>query len=216
VINLESLIIKTPYKCQTQDRTNELFVQIEEGQVPLWKFGSVITWTVKIRSFPEPDHAEYARQQTQEAIAEWRIKGVEFQYVSEDKMNSATFIVKFSKTPSGSTVAKAFFPVEEQSSLVIYPIAFSAAQIGVMKNVLSHEIGHIYGLRHEFALKEGNTVQFGPSNPDSVMNYNSPPVIQETDRLWLQKLYDPLNPVTCIGDSDKFQVVRYAPFCGEQ
>jgi len=190
-------------------------VQLDQGQVPLWKIGSVLTWTMKTRSFPKPEQAAYAQQQMQSAISDWGISGIEFQYVSEDKSDTVTFTVKFSKTPSGSTVAKAFFPVEEQSSLVIYPIAFSEGQIRVMKNVLAHEVGHIYGLRHEFAMTEGNTVQFGPSNPASVMNYNSPPVIQESDRTWLQKLYDAKTPVTQIGDSDKFQVVRYSPFAGE-
>jgi len=213
--DLKNLIIKTPYKCETEDRINELFVHLNEGEVPLWKFGVVLTWTVNTKSFPKPEQATYAQQQILGAISDWGIKGVEFQYVGEEKSNTATFIVKFSKTPLGGTVAKGFFPDEEQNILVIYPLAFSEAQIRVLRNVLSHEVGHIYGLRHEFALEEGDTVQFGPSNPNSVMNYNSPPVIQDTDRIWLQKLYDPNNPISQIGDTDKYKVERYTPFAGE-
>jgi len=78
-----------------------------------------------------------------------------------------------------------------------------------MRNYLAHEIGHIYGLRHEFAKKERNpSVQFGPTNTESVMNYNDIPVIQESDRIWLQKLY---NPNERIFD---FQVERIFPFPG--
>jgi len=214
MIDLSSLIIRPAYKCSTEDRTNQFFVHLEEGEVCLWEFGSKITWTIKSTTFPQPAQANYVRDQMHLSIKEWNISGLEFIYVDESKIDTSTFIVKFSKNPAGSTVAKAFFPVGEQSFLTIYPIAFTEGQIKYIKNVLCHEIGHIFGLRHEFAMNEGNTVQFGPSNCLSVMNYNNPPVIQDTDRVWLQKLYNPKDPITCIG-SEKFPVVRFVPYFGE-
>jgi len=212
--NIDGLIIRAPYHCYTEDRTNELFIQLEEGEVLLWNYDATITWTMKSPSFPSQGHVEYAKEQTQQAIMEWGIKGVEFKYVDEKEIDNATFVVKYSKSPSGGTIAKAFFPVEDQENIVIYPLAFTEGEIKYLKNNLSHEIGHIYGLRHEFAIREADpSVQFGPSNPASVMNYNSPPVIQDSDRTWLQKLYDRSQNITFIG-SEKFPVRRLAPFNG--
>jgi len=87
-----------------------------------------------------------------------------------------------------------------------------------MRNNLSHEIGHIYGLRHEFAPKEHShdePVRFGPDNSESVMNYNDKhaPIIQETDRIWLQKLYNKNDPVRKLATSrESLPVKRIKPF----
>jgi len=181
--------------------------------VPLWIHNAVVTFTLQTSSFPSPAHAEQVKKQTLLALQEWGIKGIEFRLIDETDIQKATFFIRYSKRPSGSTIARAFFPSSEQQDLVIYPLAFSRGQIEFLKNVLEHELGHAYGLRHEFAMQEGDTVQFGPSNPASVMNYNNPPVIQDTDRVWLQKLYNSAAPVDFIG-SQNFPVHRYTPFSG--
>lgn len=173
----------------------------------------MITWTISPKFFPTPDHIAYTKDQINGALAEWGIKGIQFQYIDDKQSSKATFIVKYSSKPSGGTIARAFFPSSEQADIMIYPIAFDRSWIKLVRNVLAHELGHVYGLRHEFALQEGDTVQFGPSNPASVMNYNNPPIIQDSDRVWLQKLYDKTNQVNFIG-SPKFPVHRYAPFSG--
>jgi len=61
-----------------------------------------------------------------------------------------------------------------------------------LKNIFQHEIGHILGLRHEFAITgdankglraEGEgAVQFLQMNYNSVMSYNFPPKVQESDK----------------------------------
>lgn len=53
-----------------------------------------------------------------------------------------------------------------------------------------HELGHVLGLRHEFAPQEGGAVQLGPRDPFSVMNYRSePPMITESDIASTRKFY---------------------------
>jgi len=173
----------------------------------------VVTYTIQSSSFPSAAHADYVKQQTSAALQDWGINGIQFRYIDEKDLQKATFFIRYSKKPSGGTVARAFFPTSEQQDLVIFPLGFSSGQIKSLKNVLAHELGHAYGLRHEFALQEGSTVQFGPSNAASVMNYNNPPVIQASDRTWLQKLYNKAEPVEFIGNQN-FPVKRYTPFSG--
>ena len=58
----------------------------------------------------------------------------------------------------------------------VYPLCFTAAHRGNMWNVFCHELGHVLGLRHEFAARNPKeqhiaSVRLGPGDPDSVMEY---------------------------------------------
>jgi len=187
--------------------------EVVEGEVSLWQFNSLLTFTTDTRSFPTLTMAKYATEQFHLAIQDWRIQGLSFKYIDETLLDNATFYIRFCPTNCGGTVAKAFFPVEAQSQVIIYAFAFQDDKINFMRNYLSHEIGHIYGLRHEFALTErGPSVQYGPNNCESVMNYNDhPPMIQETDRISVQELYDARKPIKKIG-SQKLHVERLRPY----
>lgn len=59
---------------------------------------------------------------------------------------------------------------------------FKPGNVNYMKNIFLHESGHVLGLRHEFAPeKEGDTVQIGPRQKGSVMDYEFPPAILKSD-----------------------------------
>lgn len=59
-------------------------------------------------------------------------------------------------------------------------------------NTLLHEIGHIIGLRHEFALdrEEEPAQRFGSQNKQSVMSYEPINNIQDTDIKDVKAFYD--------------------------
>jgi len=204
-----------------EEKEDELGLQCEEeeGEIALWQLGSRLTWTMHSDTFPTKELADYSREQFNLAIKDWGIKGIDFRYVSETDKDSheTTFGVKYCHDEHGGTVAKAFFPVEARSDVVVYPLAFNEKQKPFMRNNFSHEIGHIFGLRHEFAPKEHSqeeAFKYGPNNEESVMNYNEhhAPIIQETDRAWLQKLYEPTCPRVLATSRDSMPVKRIKPF----
>ena len=91
---------------------------------------------------------------------------------------------------AGDTLARGFFPnTEDLNTLFVYKRAFDADTVNFQSNIFAHELGHILGLRHEFAPQEGGAVLFGERNPSSVMSYKFPPVIQDTDKRNIRLLY---------------------------
>ena len=85
-------------------------------------------------------------------------------------------------------IAEAFFPNGNDLSYVnVYSEGVGGTWFPQLKSVFLHELGHVLGLRHEFAMDpgsmyEGGSVQFGPRDPYSVMNYRSePPRITTND-----------------------------------
>ena len=75
-----------------------------------------------------------------------------------------------------------------------------------MVNIFCHEVGHILGLRHEFAaIREATepSVQWGPGNPESVMDYCRNPLemaVHELDVTLITALYNSSLDQTVYGD----------------
>lgn len=85
-------------------------------------------------------------------------------------------------------IAEAFFPNGNDLNYInVYQEGIGGTWFPQLKSVFLHELGHVLGLRHEFAMDpgpmhEGGSVQFGPRDPYSVMNYRSePPRITTND-----------------------------------
>jgi hypothetical protein len=89
-------------------------------------------------------------------------------------------------------LAQAFFPHEVDQDVIVYSYALEDDNRSILKAIFLHEIGHILGLRHEFAIEpddKGNgpegfgAKQFLAKNRNSVMSYrNFPPEMQDSDR----------------------------------
>ena len=154
--------------------------------IPRWRKNSVVKWAVKSKGWPTPKHGIIAANRLKEAAAEWNNYniGVTFEWV--DDIEEACFVLQYSGVLD-RVYASAFFPNDALLNAVnVYSLAFENTQVGILKNVFLHELGHVLGLRHEFALDigprfEGGAVPFLDSNPNSVMAGVFPPMIQDSD-----------------------------------
>jgi hypothetical protein len=171
-----------------------------DDKIPRWIPGSVIRWAVWSNGFDSKEDADYAAAQLQLAAEAWNSKnvGVTFEWVPLAK--DATFVLVHGGT-QGGVLASAFFPNAKPLNYVyVYSLAFSEDWKENMWKIFAHELGHVLGLRHEFAMStdpnwhEGGAVQLGPMNELSVMNYREePPEIQESD-VTSTKLFYSLKP----------------------
>ena len=176
----------------------ELVVDAGEGFVPLWERNSMLRWRFQERSlarFRNPERIKEAvRGLMRDAIAAWGDAApIRF---SEDDSGGWDFEIAIRDldrcSPAGCTLARAFFPDQGQHDLVIYPKMFSLSAEEQMET-MAHEIGHIFGLRHFFALvsETGRAAHvFGAHEPTSIMNYGHESRLTDTDRADLKRLYD--------------------------
>ncbi|KAI0397034.1 hypothetical protein F5Y17DRAFT_29108 [Xylariaceae sp. FL0594] len=171
-------------------------------ECPRWVPGSVIKWVVVKEGFKTQEDADYAAQHLHMACEKWNEMdvGVRFEWVRSPA--EATFALWHGGS-QGGCLASAFFPnPNDLSNMLVYSAAFSMPRWKAnLWKVFTHELGHVLGLRHEFALdpvtvtdpetgevtttvREASmrAVQLGPRNEKSVMSYsNVPPEIQPSD-----------------------------------
>ncbi|KAL4864258.1 hypothetical protein BDV12DRAFT_176478 [Aspergillus spectabilis] len=168
------------------------------GKIPRWKTGpgKTINYAVLKEGYPKPELASLAATKLHEAANEWNKLdlGVQFHWVSE--LEDAAFVLTYANSIGTSTLAEAFFPNDlDLNYLNVYSAAFKPGAVQFLKNIFLHELGHVLGLRHEFApeMESGGTnlksVQIGPRDPTSVMAYEFPPQIQDTDIKSTQAFY---------------------------
>ncbi|KAL5354911.1 hypothetical protein ACLOAV_001002 [Pseudogymnoascus australis] len=163
------------YSCVTEkphvNSPNALVVGL--AFIPRWRKGSVIKWAAKSKGWPTPEHGVVAANRLKEAAKEWNNHnvGVTFEWV--DDIEEACFVLQYGGE-LGRVIASAFFPNDALLNAVnVYSYAFESTQVGILKNVFLHELGHVLGLRHEFALDiwpttfEGGAVPFLESNSKS-------------------------------------------------
>jgi hypothetical protein len=176
------------YMCVTQRTLHSINIGMGHN-IPRWKPREdgepvVVNWAALKTGYPSQAHARYATYSLAQAADEWTKKkvGVAFEWVT--KIEEAAFVLEYGGQ-KGTVLAEAFFPTQDPlSSLFVYKGAFTERTLPYVKNIFLHELGHVLGLRHEFALEEEKqwwAVRFGRVNPDSVMSYNFPPKIHEFD-----------------------------------
>lgn len=164
-------------------------------EIPRWKYGSVINFATYADGYPAPGDAIYAANCLIDAAEIWNSAriGVTFQWVPT--VDDAAFVLSYGKE-LGTVLASAFFPSQtDLEHMYVYQHGFDKTErtskrgkfsnYGIMKNVFLHELGHVLGLRHEFAMNpetfEGGAIVMGSSNIESVMSYVFPPELQESD-----------------------------------
>ncbi|KAK5081127.1 hypothetical protein LTR70_009143 [Exophiala xenobiotica] len=164
--------------------------------IPRWKYNSVINFATYADGYPAPGDAIYAANCLIEAAKLWSSSniGVKFNWVP--KIDDAAFVLAYGG-PKSTVLASAFFPSNSPLDVMyVYQYGFDKTEqiskrgkftnYGIMKNVFLHELGHVLGLRHEFAMEpgdrfEGGAYRIGSANIESVMSYVFPPELQESD-----------------------------------
>lgn len=173
-----------------------LIVNAPGGFIPLWAKGTTLRWRFAERTlapFSDPIVAESAIERLlAEAILLWGdATPVKFAKRS-DAWDFEIVVKRFDECNSdGCVLASAFFPDGGRHELSIYPRMFTQSRQEQIET-MAHEIGHVFGLRHFFALVEETrwpAEKFGSHSKFTIMNYNEESVLTETDRTDLIALY---------------------------
>ncbi|KAL6701277.1 hypothetical protein J3F84DRAFT_399050 [Trichoderma pleuroticola] len=160
-------------KCATQPHGCAAVRVGWDSQILRWRKGSELTYLICEESFPSKDSAMAAKDGMKAAIARWKGEGASFKEVK--RYEPAAFAVVYEHRQRSDYLAYAFFPRAEPGELLLYPRIFAGDNGKYLANILSHEIGHVLGLRHEFAHKKEvdvPSVRFGSEDPQSVMEYH--------------------------------------------
>lgn len=198
-------LLKKGFICDTEQKgftrpkgkgTIKIVVDAEGGFVRLWAKSVTLNWRFRETSmdyFDDPTAAKKEiRNLIKEMLAQWGTASpVKFK---EDNTNWDFEIVmrqNDSCMDGGCVLASAFFPDPGQHRLYLYPFLFEQTRHDQIET-LAHEFGHIFGLRHYFALLEETDSPaeiFGRHNKFTIMNYNELSKLTKRDRSDLSKLY---------------------------
>ncbi|KAF2731455.1 hypothetical protein EJ04DRAFT_442969 [Polyplosphaeria fusca] len=211
---------KQPYPCVTQDGFMPTFGlppqdehanQNSNGRhtivvgmkdvVPRWTASKtsptkLLYFVVRDGFASDADH-KYTADSFQAAANQWNAIGFGVNISAAPEKALAHFLVKYYKPrpnnvdKDSGTIASAFFPNEVKEVRIYDKTLTEAKWREILMNSLLHEIGHIIGLRHEFALtarkdngdlRESPAQRFGSTNEHSVMSYDDVNIIQESDK----------------------------------
>lgn len=134
----------------------------------------------------------YTALSFQQAADEWNALSFGVTISATTDQAKANFLVEYYKpVKDEGTLARAFFPNNVKEVRVYDRTLVVPEWRNVLKNSFLHEIGHIIGLRHEFANDinpkknkpfEDQAQRFGSVNPHSVMSYDDVNYINEMDK----------------------------------
>jgi Matrixin len=175
----------------------KLKVDASLGFIPLWERGTILRWRFQENSFSvfaDPAAAQSAiRQLIGNALVSW---GDAVPVTFSEQKENWHFEVSMRDADdcdqNGScTLASAFFPDSGRHTLDIYPKMFKLPA-KEQNETLVHELGHVFGLRHFFALTSEKAYPaevFGTDDKFSIMNYGAYSELTDNDRSDLKHLY---------------------------
>jgi len=209
---------------QEHDAMAGLYLGVEKGLLHLWENGSVLNWTCRKDGWPTVKTAEEILVATYRACERWNevMEGrIRFKYV--DVLSDAAFEVQYSSSSGGfrrrGLLATAFFPCDYDRDLNFIRVSRSAFSRRYLSdyplyNTMLHELGHVVGLRHNFAHEKGRqeaaseSILFGIRNTRSIMSYSKRMDIQESDAIVVRKAYDELLHGTTISAMGAFGEIK--------
>jgi hypothetical protein len=193
------------FRCDTETRGHatpqgrsplEIVVDASEGFIPLWTKDTTLRWrfresTMKYFKSPGTAKAEI-RKLLGEALLAWG-DAAPVQFAERTDVSDFEIVMKKNDDcdANGCVLASAFFPDSGRHQLTIYPKMFTQVRQEQVETLI-HEIGHVFGLRHFFALISETSFPaqiFGTHKPFSIMNYGSQSVLTADDKSDLKRLY---------------------------
>jgi len=188
--------------CRTEARAKQhsrerIVLDATDGFIPLWAKDQVLRWRFherSLRRFRNPQTLKLrVRSLFAEAISAWGVEVVPIRFVERRDNPDFEIVVETQKdcTPRGCVLASAFFPDAGRHTLQLYPTLFEQSKQEQVET-MAHELGHVFGLRHFFALRLERSwpaVIFGDHEPFSIMNYGAESTLTGTDRKDLTNLY---------------------------
>lgn len=177
------------FKSNRPTENRKLVGIMRDGKILKIENPSNITYAIIKETFSEKEYKEIVAQMN-EATLNWeRVCKVDFTHKSEldnklaatDNPEEVTFVVRKVGPVSNGLLASAFFPYDPKSErkVLITPSFFNTSFN--KSGILTHEIGHILGFRHEH-IRSGapaacpkestvSTIDLTQYDPQSVMHY---------------------------------------------
>jgi hypothetical protein len=189
------IICATEYRARRRSPF-EIVLDATEGFIPLWAENLVLRWKFNATSlahFEEPEKmADTIRELLSAAVSAWG-EAAPIRFTENDDNSDFDIVVEEHEScnPLGCTLAQAFFPDSGRHQLFVYPTMFTQVRKEQV-DTLTHEIGHVFGLRHFFAPENETkwpSVIFGEHKPFSIMNYGKNSELTDADRNDLSSLY---------------------------
>ena len=193
---VKGIICTTDYRARKTSPL-ELVLTATEGFIPLWAENSVLRWTFNAASLAVFQQPKAIEEQTRDllgrAISAWG-DAAPIRFTESSDNCDFEIVVKQndSCTAQGCTLAQAFFPDAGRHQLFVFPKMFGQS-LKEQVDTLTHEIGHVFGLRHFFAPEMESrwpSVIFGDHEPFSIMNYGDKSELTDRDKGDLKRLYE--------------------------
>jgi len=169
------------------------------GSIQLWEKGSVLNYRFNQKSLSYFERADLGRAAIltffSAAIRAWGdFVPVGFRE-DVDAYDFEFFVSGTQVVQNGYDVAaSSFLPCDRRGMFIIYPalIAMFEKDKETALKIMCHELGHVFGLRHFFALIEERGFPaelFGVHSKFTIMNYGSDSRITDADKSDLKTLY---------------------------
>jgi len=190
------IICTTDYRARKKSPL-DIVLDATEGFIPLWAKNSVLRWrfnTASLAVFQQPEALKRKiRDLLSHAISAWG-NATPIRFIENADNSDFEIVVERNEscTPQGCTLARAFFPDAGRHQLIIFPTMFRQTEKEQV-DTMTHEIGHVFGLRHFFAPENETawpSVIFGEHKPFSIMNYGRNSELTPTDKRDLKQLYE--------------------------
>jgi hypothetical protein len=192
----KGVICRTDYRARPRSPL-EIVLDATHGFIPLWEENLVLQWRfneASVSVFRQPEAVKSKiRELLGAAVMAWGDAAPIRFDENADNSDFEIVVEQFPDcSPQGCVLAEAFFPDAGRHQLLIFPTMFEQDRQEQV-DTLTHEIGHVFGLRHFFALEfetGSPAVIFGEHNPESIMNYGRLSELTDADRRDLRLLYE--------------------------